>query len=63
MEKKKQLTIVMYHYVRPIKNSIFPKIKGLEFKLFQRQLDYLSQKYHFITAEELIDYSLGGGGS
>ncbi len=48
----------MYHYVRPIKESNFPKIKGLEFKLFQRQLDYLSQKYHFITAEELIDYSL-----
>jgi len=55
-----KLTIVMYHYVRPIKESNFPKIKGLEFKFFQRQLDYLSQKYHFITAEELIDYSLGG---
>ena len=61
-KKNKKLTIVMYHYVRPIKESNFPKIKGLEFKHFQRQLDYLSQKYHFITAEELIDYSLGGGG-
>jgi len=25
-----QLTIVMYHYVRPIKGSAWPKIKGLE---------------------------------
>jgi len=26
----KSLTIVMYHYVRPIKKSLYPLIKGLE---------------------------------
>jgi peptidoglycan/xylan/chitin deacetylase (PgdA/CDA1 family) len=52
------LTIVMYHYVRPIANSKYPAIKGLELKAFKRQLDYLSNKYNFITAEELLNFSL-----
>jgi peptidoglycan/xylan/chitin deacetylase (PgdA/CDA1 family) len=49
----------MYHYVRPIKKSKFPRIKGLEFSSFKRQLDYFSTKYNFITAEQLIAHSLG----
>lgn len=53
------LTIVMYHYVRPIKNSRFPRIKGLELEGFRRQLDYLSNKHTFITAERLIGCTLG----
>ncbi|CAN1536500.1 CDA1 Predicted xylanase/chitin deacetylase [Burkholderiaceae bacterium] len=60
MSNVNQLTIVMYHYVRPIKDSIYPGIKGLEFEGFKRQLDYLSSRYSLITAEQLIDYSKGG---
>ena len=37
------LTIVIYHYVRKIKNSNYPKIKGLEIAGFKRQLDYLEK--------------------
>jgi len=59
MSAMKQLTILMYHYVRPIKKSIYPGIKGLEFESFKRQLDYLSNIHTFITAEQLIAYSLG----
>ena len=59
MKKFKKLNIIMYHYVRPIKNSKFPKIKGLEVSRFKKQLDYLSQNFNFITAEQLIAYSLG----
>ena len=59
MLEKNKLTIVMYHYVRPIKNSYYPGIKGLELKGFKRQLDYLLSKYSIITAEQLIRYSLG----
>ena len=55
----KQLTIVTYHYVRPIKNSLYPRIKGLEIEGFKRQLDYFSNRYTFITAEQLIAHSLG----
>lgn len=55
---REKLTIIMYHYVRPIKESNFPRIKGLEVKSFKTQLDYLSKYYSFITAEQLINYSL-----
>lgn len=51
----KPLTIVTYHYVRPIETSSFPKIKGLEFEGFQRQLNYLAERYQFVTAESVIE--------
>lgn len=54
------INIVMYHYVRPIKDSSYPKIKGLELEGFQRQLDYLALKSTFITAEDLIDAATKG---
>ena len=54
------LTIVMYHYVREIKESQFPKIKGLEFEGFKRQLDYLEKHYNLIKASQMIEYLRGG---
>jgi hypothetical protein len=50
------LTIVMYHYVRNIKNSQYKNIKGLETDGFRRQLDYLSDNFNIIKAEMLIDF-------
>ena len=47
--------IVMYHYVRPIKNSKYYKIKGLEIDGFKRQIEFFEKKFHFITIEELLD--------
>jgi peptidoglycan/xylan/chitin deacetylase (PgdA/CDA1 family) len=55
------LTIVMYHYVREIKNSAYSLIKGLEFEGFKRQLDYLESKHTIITAEQLIAFANGTG--
>ena len=49
------LTIVMYHYVRPIKESKFPGIKGLELEGFKRQLDYLSENFSIVSTEEVIN--------
>ena len=51
----KQITIVMYHYVRPIAKSEYPGIKGLELEGFRRQLDYLENNYSIISSEELIE--------
>jgi peptidoglycan/xylan/chitin deacetylase (PgdA/CDA1 family) len=50
-----KLTIVMYHYVRPLALTRFPKIKGLDLPLFDAQLDYLTRHYSPITMEVLID--------
>ena len=48
------LTIVMYHYVRPIKNSAWPGIKGLEFDDFIGQLDHIQRQYSLIGAADII---------
>ncbi len=52
-----KITTVMYHYVREIKNSPYPKIKGLEFENFKRQLDFLSKNYSFIDPNELRSHN------
>jgi len=49
------LTIVMYHYVRPIKKSKFSNIKGLELDGFERQLDHLSKNYSIVSTEQVIN--------
>ena len=56
----KKITVITYHYVREIKESQFPKIKGLEFEGFKRQLDYLEKHYNLIKASQMIEYLLGG---
>ena len=48
------LTIIMYHYVRDLKNSRFPEIKGLDVELFKEQISYLEKNYHFVTAEQVV---------
>lgn len=54
MENDK-LTVVMYHYVRDLKYSRYPNIKGLDIALFKEQIAYLKKHYHFVTAEEVIN--------
>ena len=43
-----KLTIITYHFVREIENSKYPKIKGLEFSAFKRQLDFLENNFEII---------------
>ena len=45
----------MYHYVRPIKGSVFPGIKGLELDGFKRQLDYLTKNFSIVSTEQIIN--------
>jgi len=56
MNNTAKLTIVMYHYVRPIKDSRFHRIKGLELELFKLQLDYLKKNFNMISVADLVDY-------
>ena len=51
--KLNKLSIVMYHYVRDLKNSAYPRIKGLNISSFRRQLDFLQANYSFISLVEL----------
>ena len=48
--------VIMYHYVRRIKNSKYPKIKGLELSLFEEQLRFLmANKFKFATLQEVVE--------
>lgn len=55
------LTVVMYHYVRDLARSRFPRIKGLDRALFVGQLDYLSRHYTVVSCEDVVDCWLNGG--
>lgn len=50
-----RFTVVMYHYVRDLKNSRYPAIKGLDVNLFREQLYYFKKHYNFITAQDLVE--------
>ena len=50
-----KLTVIAYHYVRPVKKSKFPNLKALENTIFQKQLDYLSKKFNIISYEDLFN--------
>lgn len=49
------LTIVMYHYVRPLGRTRFPAIKGLDLALFDEQLEYLARHYRIVGVELVLD--------
>lgn len=48
------LSIIMYHYVRDLKHSRYPEIKGLDYQLFKDQIDFLMQNFSILTMEEII---------
>lgn len=55
MNNNNKVSIIMYHYIRDLKHSRYPEIKGLDIGLFKEQIRYLKKHYHFITMEMLID--------
>lgn len=62
--KEAKLTIIMYHYIRDLKKSQYPRIKGLDIHLFKGQLEYLRKHYSFVTVEQIIaafDCKINGG--
>ena len=54
-----KISIVMYHYVREIKKSQYPNVKGLELEGFKRQLDYLEKNHAIISPSDFIAYIKG----
>jgi peptidoglycan/xylan/chitin deacetylase (PgdA/CDA1 family) len=49
-----RVTIVMYHFVRDLRNSRFPEIKGLDTREFAEQVEYIRTYYTVISMEDLI---------
>jgi len=50
-----KVSIIEYHYVRDLKNSRYPEIKGLDVGLFKKQLDFILKHYWVIRMEDLIE--------
>ena len=53
---KSEITVVMYHYVRDLKNSRYPNIKGLDIEKFKKQIKFFKENYNFVRIEDLIEY-------
>lgn len=52
----KKIYVVMYHYVRDLKHSRYPGIKGLDVSLFEKQIDFFANRFRIIKMEDLIAY-------
>jgi peptidoglycan/xylan/chitin deacetylase (PgdA/CDA1 family) len=48
------LKIIMYHYVRDLERSRYPKIRGRRTAEFCNQLDYLARHFNPVTAQQVI---------
>ncbi len=54
-----QVTIVMYHFIRELKRSRYPGIKGLSVEEFRGQLDYARRHYNLVRMEQVIEAMQG----
>ena len=46
---------IMYHYVRDLQKSNFPKIKGLNYSDFIDQINYLIKNYNVLSIEDFLE--------
>jgi peptidoglycan/xylan/chitin deacetylase (PgdA/CDA1 family) len=53
------LHVVMYHYVRELPNTSFPRIKGMLISDFRQQLRALRNQYEMATLESALDFLQG----
>ncbi len=56
MQMKNTIYIVTYHYVRNIKNSNYPNLKGLEFEEFKKQINYFKKNFNILKPDIFIKY-------
>jgi peptidoglycan/xylan/chitin deacetylase (PgdA/CDA1 family) len=50
----KRVTIIMYHFVRDLMRSRYPKIKGLNLSDFKEQLEFIKKSYTPISFDDLL---------
>lgn len=46
----------MYHYTRDLRHSRYPQIKGLDYALFEQQLQFFINNFSVVTMEDIINY-------
>lgn len=50
-----KLCIAMYHYIRDLKHSRYPEIKGMDISLFRQQIEYMKDNFNIVTMEQVLD--------
>jgi len=53
------LHVIMYHYVRDLPNTPFPKIKGMLTRDFRHQLSFVQDRYEMATLDSALDFLRG----
>ena len=56
-----RLYISMYHYVRDLSHSRYPGIKGLDYPLFKKQIEFFEQNFSVVTMEQILEYTSNRG--
>lgn len=54
------LTVVTYHYVRPVAGSAHPRLSALELDRFKRQIDGLARSVRFVDIEQVARWAVDG---
>lgn len=49
-----KLQVAMYHYVRDLKNSRYPNIKGMDYQLFKEQIAFFKKEFNIVTMQDVI---------
>ncbi len=52
------INVVMYHYVREIKKSKYPNLKGLEFSKFKNQIEFFSKNFNILSDSDFKEIVL-----
>ena len=55
INKRFNIYPVMYHYVREIKKSRYPNLKGLEFKKFQNQISFFKKNFNILSPLDFLE--------
>lgn len=51
----KNCIVIMYHYIRDLKHTRYPDIKGLDLSSFYEQIAYLQKNYTIIKMAQLVE--------
>lgn len=60
IKQSAELTTVMYHYVRPLRRTFYPEIKGLDYDAFEEQLNYLRSRFQPVSVDQVLEHVQGG---
>jgi peptidoglycan/xylan/chitin deacetylase (PgdA/CDA1 family) len=52
--------IIMYHYVRDLQHTRYPRIKALQLSAFEGQLEYLARHHTFVSDRDVLEAWKGG---